>query len=175
MKTTLITSLFAVASQMAFAFPGLDILQPQLLKQSRGRASHSDAKPDAGCADFSGKWKGSCKVSETSIDLSLEIKQTGCTMLQAGGDITPIGGLKADSFILPIEGGKNVAVFGASSSDWNADQSELGIQFNALVKEVGTQKTTPLSGSGNLKLEGGRLVETMGIGPINVSCIFDKE
>lgn len=176
MKTFFALAMVAVASQTAFAFPGFEILQEQAVNKAVNRSWNAPAAASSSCTDFSGKWKGECSVAGLSQELTIDIKQSGCTMIQMGNDLVAIGGLKNETQALPaLVDGKTVLVAGSVATDWNEDQSQLKSKFTGLVKLIGSSTSVPLSGQGSTRLEGKKLIQELDMGGIKFSCTYDKE
>src|ERR1041385_5675792 len=95
MKTKLtIASLFFffVLPGIANAFPGLDAYQREMIRNAR---PHYGSNAATGCADFSGKWKGSCSILGAKVDSAMDVAQQGCSAVQMGTSELGVGGLQS--------------------------------------------------------------------------------
>lgn len=125
----------------------------------------TDAKPGRACADFSGSWKGACKVgAETSKEETFTLAQKGCEYIQVtSGKINvklPIGGTFSAEGAIP---GTPAKAFGGNiCSNWNAEQTVLQVHTH------GGKKNLTINEMGNgammkqeMSMKDGKLVVTL--------------
>jgi hypothetical protein len=171
MKRVLLVCLICLMSGNSFASPAVGLLEQKTFSKLTTAQKLTSSNT---CTDFSGRWKGQCSVDGATFNLSRDIKQVGCTVLQDGSDITGIGSIKNDVQTQLSAEGKSISYSVATSATWNADQSLLQIQLSGIV---GVEGYAPIaiSGNGTMSLDNNKLVETFSVPYAQVSCSFDKE
>lgn len=138
------------------------------------------------CTDFSGKWKGTCKVTQNGTDTVMpdqhqEIAQQGCEVISTGTMPTFIGGTQNFGFVIPIPQTPGttvgaVAMDSSASASWNTARTELSLAMAFQTKAIGDSPASIVTGTGYMKLDNARLISHIDMGATAVAtCEFDKE
>lgn len=91
------------------------------------------------CVDFSGTWKGTCKVKEQTADEQVRIEQKGCQLIEVTGHDgknirLPVGGVVRSSLTIPGEPGFTGS--GELTSHWNEDRTVLQVIMGKTGKKL---------------------------------------
>lgn len=155
--TTMAIGLLVSLNGMALPLSFLDTLEMTPSVDTTSTA------PVQGCADFSGTWKGNCKVGEATKEESFEIAQKSCDALEIKGGhgkfFLPVGGVLGLGGSMP---GTPAKAFGGNiDSHWNKEHSVLTLNIVGGGKKlVAEEAGRGLMLKENVQVENGKLVAT---------------
>lgn len=113
------------------------------------------------CANFSGSWKGSCKVKDKTFDESVTIEQTGCELIEVTGSEgkkvkLPVGGVMNVSVTVPGKPGFTGS--GTLTSNWNEERTVLQVIMGKSGKKLAVDRPSRgMMVSQQVKLVDGKL------------------
>jgi hypothetical protein len=121
----------------------------------------SEKEKTRDCVDFSGSWKGTCKVKDQTKEETISIEQKGCQLIEVTGHegkkiLLPIGGVMESSVTVPGEPGFTGS--GELTSSWNEDHTALHVIMGKSGKKLAVD--SPSRGmmvSQHIKLLDGKL------------------
>lgn len=166
MSTVALLSLvIASAAQAAPQMSLFGMLQPHA-----GKVTQAKNNPEK-CADFTGNWKGTCKMTDasgaiTSAEQQLNMKQYGCGSLVTDGSNKPmtIGGISSET---------NPNYASAYSMEWDGESS-LSILTTYMAPNANTPNNAAVS-KGMLSLKDGKMLLAMNIGTgYKMSCEYSS-
>jgi len=97
------------------------------------------------CTDFSGTWKGTCKVKEQTLDETVTIEQKNCDLLKVTGKegkaiMLPVGGVMNSTVTVP--GAPGFTGSGSITSHWNADHNAIQVIVGKTGKKLAIDRPT---------------------------------
>ena len=178
MKFFIAISSFLFASS-AFSFPSLQNVKDHFVtKESTVHAKKVE------CADFTGWWDGECTTTEagrsTTETQSKKIQQDGCSRIVVGDELMEIG-----AAVTKVETRFKNGDYGSTTShpvqswsqsiDWDNTRKTLLLDGSLLMSSTDkSHKTQVMRFTGNLKLDGERLLESMIMNGLNISCTYSR-
>jgi len=113
------------------------------------------------CADFSGTWKGTCKVKEQTLEETVTIEQKNCDLLKVTGKEgkvinLPLGGVMNSTVTVP--GNPGFTGSGSVTSHWNAEHNTVQVLVGKTGKKLAIDRPTRgMMVSQEMKLVEGKL------------------
>ena len=97
------------------------------------------------CVDFSGSWKGTCKVKEQTLDEAVTLEQKNCKVLKVTGkegkvSMLPIGGVMNSTVTVP--GTPGFTGSGSITSHWDADHTAIQVIVGKTGKKLAIDRPT---------------------------------
>lgn len=127
-KSLMILTLIAASHANAAALPKiLDTAVNAKVRQFSLALPQNKSNPTQ-CADFRGRWQGTCSFGETSKDLEISIEQKGCHSLEINGEHLAFNQNSAST-------NSGSSVFGSShwSNKLSADGQSVQMHGNILI------------------------------------------
>ncbi|MFM8270448.1 MAG: hypothetical protein ACKN9V_09700 [Pseudomonadota bacterium] len=137
MKSFVLLSIISVVAAHAVATSKTDSFLDRFDLNPEIRITKKEQTRD--CVDFSGTWKGTCKVKDQTKEETISIEQKGCQLIEVTGHegkkiMLPIGGVMESSVTVPGEPGFTGS--GEITSSWNEDHTALHVIMGKSGKKL---------------------------------------